>query len=66
MEGDEILVSTMAERDKAKAIRRDPRISLCVLDEKMAADLSASLLRRDIETTLRPRPTSWCISREGF
>jgi PPOX class probable F420-dependent enzyme len=33
MDGDEILVSTMAERGKAKAVRRDPRVSLCVLDE---------------------------------
>jgi PPOX class probable F420-dependent enzyme len=31
---DELLVSTMAERAKAKAVRRDPRVSLCVLDEQ--------------------------------
>lgn len=34
MDGDEILVSTMAKRGKARAVRRDSRISLCVLDEK--------------------------------
>ena len=34
MDGDDILVSTMAERGKAKAIRRGARVSLCVLDEK--------------------------------
>ena len=34
MDGDDILVSTMAERGKAKAVKRNPRISLCVLDEK--------------------------------
>lgn len=33
MDGDDILVSTMAERSKAKVVRRDPRVSLCVLDE---------------------------------
>jgi PPOX class probable F420-dependent enzyme len=33
MDGDEILVSTMAARGKAKAVRRNPRVSLCVLDE---------------------------------
>jgi hypothetical protein len=33
-DGDEILVSTMAERGKAKAVRRNPKVSLCVLDEK--------------------------------
>ena len=34
MEGDDILVSTMAAREKAKAVRRDGRVSLCVLDEQ--------------------------------
>ena len=32
-DGDDMLVSTMAARSKAKAIDRDPRVSLCVLDE---------------------------------
>ena len=31
---DEILVSTMAERAKAKAVARSPKVSLCVLDEQ--------------------------------
>jgi Pyridoxamine 5'-phosphate oxidase len=30
----EILVSTMAERAKAKAVARNPKVSLCVLDEQ--------------------------------
>jgi PPOX class probable F420-dependent enzyme len=34
MEGDEILVSTMRARGKTAAVRRDPKVSLCVLDEK--------------------------------
>src|SRR5260370_891917 len=34
MDGDDILVSTMAERGKAMAIKRNPKGSLCVLDEK--------------------------------
>jgi PPOX class probable F420-dependent enzyme len=33
MDGDDILVSTMAARGKAKAVDRDPHVSLCVLDE---------------------------------
>ena len=33
-EGDDILVSTMAGRAKAKAIARSGKVSLCVLDEK--------------------------------
>lgn len=32
-EGAELLVSTMAGRGKAKAVDRDERVSLCVLDE---------------------------------
>ncbi len=34
MDGDELLVSTMAARGKAKAVAREPNVSLCVLDEK--------------------------------
>ena len=34
MDGDDILVSTMAARGKAKAVRRNPKVSLAVLDEK--------------------------------
>ncbi|HEV7526481.1 MAG TPA: pyridoxamine 5'-phosphate oxidase family protein [Acidimicrobiia bacterium] len=33
-DGDDILVSTMAERAKAKAVARHPKVSLCVLDEQ--------------------------------
>jgi PPOX class probable F420-dependent enzyme len=33
-EENEILVSTMAERAKAKAVARNPKVSLCVLDEQ--------------------------------
>ena len=32
-DGDDILVSTMGERAKARAVARDPKVSLCVLDE---------------------------------
>jgi PPOX class probable F420-dependent enzyme len=31
--GDELLVSTMADRSKPKAVERDGRVSMCVLDE---------------------------------
>ncbi len=31
---DEIVVSTLAERAKAKAVARNPKVSLCVLDER--------------------------------
>ena len=32
VDGDEILVSTMAARAKAKAVERNPKVSLCVLN----------------------------------
>jgi PPOX class probable F420-dependent enzyme len=34
MDGDDLLISTMADRGKAKAVTRDGRVSLCILDEK--------------------------------
>jgi PPOX class probable F420-dependent enzyme len=33
MDGDDILISTMADRAKARAVRRNPEVSLCVLTE---------------------------------
>jgi len=33
MDGDDMLVSTMADRAKARVVARDPQVSLCVLDE---------------------------------
>jgi PPOX class probable F420-dependent enzyme len=33
MDGDDMLVSTMADRAKARAAARNPQVSLCVLDE---------------------------------
>src|SRR5258706_755597 len=34
MDGNDVLVSTMQARGKAKAVRRDPKVSLCILDEQ--------------------------------
>jgi len=34
MDGDDILVSTIIGRAKARAVKRNPKVSLCVLDEK--------------------------------
>lgn len=33
-DGDELLVSTMGGRSKTRAVTRDPKVSLCVLDER--------------------------------
>ena len=35
MDGDEIVISTTGSRVKAKAVQRNPEVSVCVLDEKM-------------------------------
>jgi hypothetical protein len=53
MEGEDILVSTMFERGKAKAVLRNPKVSLCVLDEKwpltyLQVDCNAAI-ENDIE-----------------
>jgi PPOX class probable F420-dependent enzyme len=34
MDGDDLLISTMAARGKVRAVRRDPKVSVCVLDEQ--------------------------------
>ena len=34
MDGDDLLISTMAGRNKPKAVDRDGRISLCILNEE--------------------------------
>ncbi len=34
MDGNDILISTMEGRGKAKAVQRNPKVSLCVLDEQ--------------------------------
>jgi len=53
MDGEDILVSTMLERAKAKAILRNPKVSLCVLDEKWPLTYLQvycdAVIERDIE-----------------
>ena len=34
LDGDDLLISTMAARGKAHAVRRNPKVSLCILDEQ--------------------------------
>ena len=33
-DSDDLLISTMAARGKARAVRRNPKVSLCILDEQ--------------------------------
>jgi PPOX class probable F420-dependent enzyme len=34
LDGDDLLISTMAARGKALAVKRNPKVSLCILDEQ--------------------------------
>ena len=35
MDGDDLLISTTATRAKAKVVRRDDRVSVCVIGEQL-------------------------------
>lgn len=50
MDGEDILVSTMATRGKAKAVRRHPKVSLCVLDEKWPVTYMVVYCDAQVET----------------
>jgi PPOX class probable F420-dependent enzyme len=52
MDGDDILISTMAQRGKARIIRHNPKISLCVLDEKWPLTYLQVYCDATIETDL--------------
>jgi PPOX class probable F420-dependent enzyme len=54
MDGDDILVSTMAGRGKAKAIRRNPKVSLCVLDEQWPLTYLVVYCNGRVETDFEP------------
>jgi len=50
MDGDDILVSTMAGRGKAKAVKRNATVSLCVLDEQWPPTYLLVYCRARVET----------------
>ena len=50
IDGDDILVSTMAARAKAKAVGRNPKVSLCVLDEQWPSTYMQVYCDAKIET----------------
>jgi nitroimidazol reductase NimA-like FMN-containing flavoprotein (pyridoxamine 5'-phosphate oxidase superfamily) len=52
VDGDDILVSTMAGRGKAKAIARNPNVSLCVLDEQWPPTYLLVYCRASVEREL--------------
>src|SRR6266403_6264844 len=49
---DTILISTMAARGKAKAVTRNPKVSLCVLDEKWPPTYLQVYCEASVETDL--------------
>lgn len=50
MDGDDILVSTMAARGKARAVRRNEKVSLCILDEKWPPTYLVVYCNAQVET----------------
>jgi|ERR1051326_1312365 len=52
MDGDDILISTMLERAKAKSVLRNPKVSLCVLDEKWPLTYLLVYCEASVETDI--------------
>jgi PPOX class probable F420-dependent enzyme len=52
MDGDDLLISTMLARGKAKAVRRNPKVSLCVLDENWPPTYITLFCDATIEATV--------------
>jgi hypothetical protein len=53
---DTILVSTMAARGKAKAVARNPKVSLCVLDEKWPPTYLQVYCDASVDATMESDP----------
>jgi PPOX class probable F420-dependent enzyme len=51
MDGDDLLISTTATRTKARAIQRNPQVSVCVLGESMPFPYLTVYGRGRIEST---------------
>lgn len=54
MDGDALLVSTMAGRGKARAVRRNSKVSLCVLDEQWPPTYLVVYCDARVETDFAP------------
>jgi nitroimidazol reductase NimA-like FMN-containing flavoprotein (pyridoxamine 5'-phosphate oxidase superfamily) len=52
MDGDDILISTMRARAKAKAVSRNPKVSLCILDENWPPTYITVFCDASIEATV--------------
>ena len=56
MDGDDLLISTMLARGKAKAVQRNPKVSLCVLDENWPPTYITLFCDAVIEATVNDDP----------
>ena len=56
MDGDDLLISTMLARGKAKAVQRNPKVSLCVLDENWPPTYITLFCDAVIEATVSSDP----------
>lgn len=52
MDGGDILISTMRARAKARAVQRNPKVSLCVLDENWPPTYITLFCSASIEATV--------------
>jgi Pyridoxamine 5'-phosphate oxidase len=53
---DDLLVSTMAERAKARAVRRNPKVAIMVLDEKWPATYVQLYCDARVDATMESDP----------
>ena len=56
MDGDDLLISTMLARGKAKAVQRNPKVSLCVLDENWPPTYITLFCHATIDATVSSDP----------
>ena len=56
MDGDDLLISTMLARGKAKAVQRNPKVSLCVLDENWPPTYITLFCDATIDATVSSDP----------
>ena len=55
-DGDDILISTMEERAKVKAVERNPHVSICVLDEKWPPTYLQVYCDASVDATMESDP----------
>jgi len=64
LDGDDLLISTMAARAKALAVRRNPKVSLCILDEQWPLTYRVIDLMAEKDVTSAKLPEIERMARE--